>query len=500
MVGILVCGPQVYAQEVATCVSNNSDTDGDGWGWENNASCRISAVTNQIAQTSNGLNCVDTDGDGWGWDGEQSCQITSTTTTDCIDTDNDGWGWNGVASCRVSMQTTTPVQTAAACVDLDGDGYGWDGTQTCIIDEPVTTVPLPAQESVIEPYLNRYETTTEIPWLGGDHDEITSGWIEGNPDAPLGYPVGYSSSVVLCEDPDVTVEDPSNPGFFFDAARGKTCSKTSTVAVPAPEPVEFTNVGAEVFYENGNQWSCFEETRPNMVSEFERNGRVGGITFEPSGIATIVIGNATYTDPWQINGHTFEHWEFRGTGSGFRTPVSYTDDGLFFYRSGLTRLQCQRIVDKNYPSSLYGEDKAEQYREMWDAFIGESTPTAKLVGTNSSSLPDTDFAMLSGDELVGRTLQCGEIYGHGTLGIRFSTVETVDTVTAVGVDEYDFSGTTFVRTEISNGVFRERTGSGGSDSVYYRYTDNLILRYKHSSGAIGSSSGFAVTMAACTSS
>ena len=49
------------------CVSDESDSDGDGFGFENNQSCTVVAFQAQIGQ------CVDTDGDGFGWNGVETC-------------------------------------------------------------------------------------------------------------------------------------------------------------------------------------------------------------------------------------------------------------------------------------------------------------------------------------------------------------------------------------------------------------------------------------------
>ena len=99
--------------------------------------------------------CIDSDGDGFGWNGIATCRITAATVTlppltsvstqACIDSDGDGFGWNGVATCLVSsansggnsvsgnsasFSTTTP---AGLCVDSDGDGFGWNGVATCLV-------------------------------------------------------------------------------------------------------------------------------------------------------------------------------------------------------------------------------------------------------------------------------------------------------------------------------------------------------------------------------
>lgn len=88
-------------QSVPVCVSAAADLDGDGWGWENNQSCRV------VSQTGGSRRA-------------------------CVDFDGDGWGWDGVSSCRVASTTNVPMGTAT-CMDTDGDGWGWDGTQSCIV-------------------------------------------------------------------------------------------------------------------------------------------------------------------------------------------------------------------------------------------------------------------------------------------------------------------------------------------------------------------------------
>lgn len=99
---------------VPACKDASSDTDGDGWGWENLTSCHVgsSFVREQQHPDCKSSNS-DTDGDGWGWDGNSSCRVGSVNSTsssfhnvqpnevECVDSDGDGWGWDGSKSCRV---------------------------------------------------------------------------------------------------------------------------------------------------------------------------------------------------------------------------------------------------------------------------------------------------------------------------------------------------------------------------------------------------------------
>jgi len=133
----------VHADPV--CLTD-SDLDGDGWGWENSASCRI------VGPATTNTQCIDSDGDGYGWDGTTTCTVGSQSTVSqssgqssgqsnvlgsgiCVDSDGDGYGWDGTATCEVNPV----VASSSACIDSDGDGYGWDGTTTCQVASVAAT-------------------------------------------------------------------------------------------------------------------------------------------------------------------------------------------------------------------------------------------------------------------------------------------------------------------------------------------------------------------------
>jgi len=60
------------------CVSSASDPDGDGWGWENNQSCKV--VTSGTAYPTCVSAASDPDGDGWGWENAKSCKVATGGT------------------------------------------------------------------------------------------------------------------------------------------------------------------------------------------------------------------------------------------------------------------------------------------------------------------------------------------------------------------------------------------------------------------------------------
>ena len=122
------------------CVDPGTDTNGDGFGWENRASCRVQAVTPRSRP-----NCLssrsDPDGDGFGWENGRSCVVVSSRP-DCAssasDPDGDGFGWENGRTCVVQQsqlrEEKFPI-TRPACsalkYDPDRDGFGWENSRSC---------------------------------------------------------------------------------------------------------------------------------------------------------------------------------------------------------------------------------------------------------------------------------------------------------------------------------------------------------------------------------
>lgn len=145
----------VAAQQAGNCDYTDADLYA-GWGWDPVASASCAPLSESGGGIVSGGPTIcqfassDPDGDGWGWENDASCKVDAGSGGEeqpgglCIDTDGDGWGWNGVASCVPGEEPEIPVVEGPACIDEDGDGYGWDGTATCLVDgqppEPVTPV------------------------------------------------------------------------------------------------------------------------------------------------------------------------------------------------------------------------------------------------------------------------------------------------------------------------------------------------------------------------
>ena len=133
---IFLYSPFINAQTLPICESATSDSDGDGYGWENEQSC--------VVDTSQQGQCEDRGDFPWGWNPVtlSSCLLgIQTEPSECIDNDGDGFGWNGIATCIVEL---------SQCEDRGGYPWGWNPVtlESCRLDEQVsTTLPLqPATE------------------------------------------------------------------------------------------------------------------------------------------------------------------------------------------------------------------------------------------------------------------------------------------------------------------------------------------------------------------
>ncbi len=93
--------------------------------------------------------CVDVDGDGWGWDGQASCQIVG----ECTDSDGDGWGWDGHATCGVQDTPNSGYEEVGGIDPIDAGPGGtitaWDEFSylpPSITNGPTNSTPTAASE------------------------------------------------------------------------------------------------------------------------------------------------------------------------------------------------------------------------------------------------------------------------------------------------------------------------------------------------------------------
>ncbi|MEM7257517.1 MAG: sialate O-acetylesterase [Pseudomonadota bacterium] len=166
---LYVAGGGISVAQQPVCQSLDSDPDGDGWGWENNATCVVEgSVADNSGTASLTTYCEyaasDMDGDGWGWENGASCQIGEASSTETpvteqadyeplfnasgkllcqfesSDPDNDGYGWENNSSCVVpgaAADIAESASTRPTCTDInadpDNDGWGWENNATCIV-------------------------------------------------------------------------------------------------------------------------------------------------------------------------------------------------------------------------------------------------------------------------------------------------------------------------------------------------------------------------------
>ena len=216
-IGVAICATIISLQagpafaQRPVCSSPSFDSDGDGFGWENNQTCLV----NSAATTNSGVNsstsgvsshpaCIsassDPDGDGFGFENNRSCRVTSSgvqqntpavssttsssTHPECrsnaSDQDNDGFGFEDGASCRVTSNSVAPsaaisptpgvapppVAAATAgfsnghpvCLtdasDAGNNGFGFENNRTCVVTGATATRN--------RPLLNQRSC---IPWL-----------------------------------------------------------------------------------------------------------------------------------------------------------------------------------------------------------------------------------------------------------------------------------------------------------------------------------------------
>jgi len=124
LVGLFLLASHAGAQTHPICESAASDTDGDGYGWENGQSCIVTVSSTE------GM-CEDRGDFPWGWNPVTltSCLLgVQTEPSACIDSDGDGFGWNGVATCIVG---------SSQCEDRGGYPWGWNPVtlSSCRLDE-----------------------------------------------------------------------------------------------------------------------------------------------------------------------------------------------------------------------------------------------------------------------------------------------------------------------------------------------------------------------------
>lgn len=457
----------------------------------------------------------DTDSDGWGWENNESCRVVPVSAT-CIDSDGDGWGWNGQASCRV-----VPIDDGAGsvdgesgnlvCIDSDGDGWGWDGTKSCLIDtvsvlpepempEVVTPAPAEPMDVQIDPndplFLEWASTGVYSSSSKDAHFNRCGESLTG--DDALG-PWSSTKEGCVCYVPlanrDNYVINERLPGYGTHVATGQVCLLThstyGSVAVPIYAVDENNYLKRQVFdrlhlrdlYFNGHQWQCTEDTRDTLDGVFT-SGPTGILTFGAGGDAASDFAGDTVSGSWRMLQHQYATDVTRITvvdeadDIKLAANAQLSGDQLTLYRSAYNRLSCNRIAS-DYPFDRFSID-SNTLRDMYDQH--DTLPT------------------LNGDQINGRTLQCAPLEAffnanHSGPAITMSYAsdeEIVVPITLAGFDAY--RGVETYRFGDYFGSFNAYGSSGvnfnsGYDSLSVRqYSEDLSVIdydccYVHGGGA-----------------
>ena len=190
------------------CLYRSSDDNSDGWGWENNASCRIGPDSSDeepvagnedfvpIVGANGRLVCqsedADPDGDGFGWENNASCVVPGSTaeidvadapnpfcSNEDADPDGDGWGWENNASCIAvatednDAATAEPETNSEPATDSEPETEAIDNNDA----EPTVRNDTELTDSIdSEPVDNDdSESTDNSETTGNNGSELTDG-------------------------------------------------------------------------------------------------------------------------------------------------------------------------------------------------------------------------------------------------------------------------------------------------------------------------------------
>ena len=311
-----------HATEI--CESPASDPDGDGWGWENEQSCRV--IANPAGPTVPDTTGPDTTGPDTAGPDTPIAEPTDNAggLPFCLDPasdpDGDGFGWEQNASCLVSpsdtgnplpvatpdspTETTADTPTAATpdtptaaspafptCVsdasDPDGDGFGWEDGMTCIVGEDSTSTG-----NIDE------ETTT-----AGNVDEGSV--PDSPPEEQRSTPISSANPVCEAED-----SDPDGDGFGWE--NSQTCVVVLQDSTDSPNPIDLSPTGLPVrimavgdSITRGVREELVESYRSSLVTQMMQ----ADCSFEMVGSQTSNSGHNSFVSPHEsYSGHRVDHF------------------------------------------------------------------------------------------------------------------------------------------------------------------------------------------------
>jgi hypothetical protein len=217
LLSALIISPATVASGL--CQLPDSDTDNDGWGWENGASCIADASLLREPPPVCEQPTSDPDNDGWGWENGVSCMVETTGSGTAPATDI------GAAATAAIGETLS----ATLNEDESVHWYAFDivdtGTAFAMTASDAT------QQHFLEARLQDGDGREQAYWsIDIDSAEnlvcLTPGryflsvaWF-GYPDEGLTYELALNRTELQCESPEYTFETYYSEDAFTTTADG----------------------------------------------------------------------------------------------------------------------------------------------------------------------------------------------------------------------------------------------------------------------------------------
>jgi|GEM_PF-1572988 len=255
LLALFLYASAVHAQPV--CESASSDPDNDGFGWENNETCVVSASTPTTSATTLST-------------GSSSVGTTPVCESALSDSDGDGFGWEFNRSWVPKVPVATPYSTSSSnfplpeekvvlqtpgCSDQrfdpDGDGYGWENSRSCTFRNAgdggasitdvilvtgqsnalgAETLPYQPYDPALDSPVRRVYAYSQNGWgIAGLHQIWDRGWyprsdIAGDPANNFGFHFGKNLvrrdataviGIIMVTAPGAGISHWDRPGDFF---------------------------------------------------------------------------------------------------------------------------------------------------------------------------------------------------------------------------------------------------------------------------------------------
>ena len=209
----------VSPSHLTHCRSNESDPDGDGYGYENGESCLIETVNDstpvqiqtlaavipeQVSSAENNVSietdandqhgsdeqneiatCLnadsDPDGDGYGFENGHSCVVVAASEP--VDVQSPVQTTPDIATPEVAQQEAPEAQPAqqslagcqSAASDPDGDGYGYENFATCVVSHESSSSFEPTDAIFTDEFPRNLHRVTDVILTAGQSNAFANG-------------------------------------------------------------------------------------------------------------------------------------------------------------------------------------------------------------------------------------------------------------------------------------------------------------------------------------